>query len=95
MLVLVIIAILFLYGMFCGLRENKTIEAEYTDTSPPEADSIHKQERIEILDNTLVQYNKLLDSLAEQLKNETDEKKRAVILSKQIATLEKIGRAHV
>ncbi len=53
----------------------------------------HKQERIEILDNTLVQYNKLLDSLAEQLRNETNEKKRAALLSKQIITLEKYNKA--
>lgn len=58
-----------------------------------EINDIHKQERIEILDNTLVQYNKLLDSLADQLREETNEKKRSVLLSKQIATLEKYNRA--
>ena len=67
------------------------IEPEQDDTS--EQEEIHKSERIEILDNTLVQYNKLLDSLTVQLREETDEKKRAAILSKQIATLEKYNRA--
>ena len=63
------------------------IETETEETN------IHKKERVEILDNTLVQYNKLLDNLADQLKAETDEKKRAAILLKQIATLEKYNRA--
>ncbi len=69
-----------------------TIDPDETSETD-EINDIHKQERIEILDNTLVQYNKLLDSLAEQLRNETDEKKRAAILSKQIVTLEKYNKA--
>lgn len=61
----------------------------------PEEDknNIHKQERVAILDNTLVQYNKLLDNLADQLRNETNEKKRAAILAKQIIILEKYNKA--
>lgn len=62
-------------------------------TETDETNDIHKQERIEILDNTLVQYVKLLDSLAVQLKEETNEKKRSLLLSKQIVTLEKYNKA--
>jgi type VI protein secretion system component VasF len=70
------------------------VQIETDETSETdEINDIHKQERIEILDNTLVQYNKLLDSLAVQLKEETNEKKRAALLSKQITTLEKYNKA--
>lgn len=70
------------------------VQIETDETSETDGmNDIHKQERIEILDNTLVQYIKLLDSLAAQLQNETDEKKRSILLSKQINTLEKYNRA--
>ena len=73
------------YAKYYGVK----IEQEETSD---QAD-IHKQERIEILDNTLVQYNKLLDSLAAQLKEETNEKKRAALLAKQIVIMEKYNKA--
>lgn len=57
-----------------------------------EQKEINKQERIEILDNALVKYNRLLETLETQLQAETDKKKRAAILSKQISTLEKLNR---
>ena len=57
-----------------------------------EQKEINKQERIEILDNALVKYSRLLDTLENEYKNENNEKKKAVILSKQIATLEKLNR---
>ena len=76
------------YAKYYGVK----IETDET-SEQEEQTEIHKQERIDILDNTLTQYIKLLDSLATQLKEETDEKKRAVILSKQITTLEKYNRA--
>lgn len=79
----------FLAGVVKGFTDKPLDETSETD----EINDIHKQERIEILDNTLVQYNKLLDSLAAQLQNETNEKKRSILLSKQINTLEKYNRA--
>ena len=66
-------------------QEETTEQEEYTD--------INKQERINILDQTLIKYNKLIDILAEQYINETDEKRKAAILSKQITTLEKLNKA--
>lgn len=69
------------------------IEPDETNETNETSADIHKQERIDILDNTLVQYNKLLDNLADQLRDEPDEKKRAAILSKQIIILEKYNKA--
>lgn len=93
--ILVIFVIFFSVSLLYGLLENKSrdnpVQKEITEQE--ELTAVHKQERIDILDNTLVQYIKLLDSLAAQLKEETNEKKRAVLLSKQIATLEKYNRA--
>jgi hypothetical protein len=54
---------------------------------------VQLQERILLLDETIVKYNKLLDNLTEQYNYTMDEKKRSVILSKQIITLEKLNRA--
>ena len=57
-----------------------------------EQNEINRLEKIEILDNALIKYNRLLDTLESQLQNETDSKRQAVILSKQISTLEKLNR---
>ena len=78
----------FLHGLILGFKTTLKPEDE-----SEQIEDIHKRERIEILDNTLVQYNKLLDSLAEQLRNEYNEKERAKILAKQITTLEKYNKA--
>lgn len=58
-----------------------------------ETDDINKLERIQILDETIVKYNRLLDSLQDLYNNTSDEQKRSIILSKQIATMEKLNRA--
>lgn len=58
-----------------------------------EIDDIHENERIMLLDETIVKYNKLLDNLNEQYKSTSDDKKRSTILAKQIVTLEKLNRA--
>lgn len=91
----------FIAGLF-GKREilqyygksyyNAMIEKE-TESAADSMEEINRHERIALLDQTLVQYNKLIDNLADQYLNETDEKKKAVILSKQIATLEKYNKA--
>ena len=57
-----------------------------------EQNEINRREKIEILDNALIKYNRLLDTLESQLQAETDPKKKAVLLSKQITTLEKLNR---
>ena len=69
------------------------IEEDEEESEINELEEINRQERITLLDQTLVQYNKLIDNLADQYLNETDEKKKAVILSKQIAALEKYNKA--
>lgn len=54
-------------------------------------DAIQDEKRL-YLDEAIIKYNKLLESLAEQLKHTYDEKERSKILAKQIATLEKLAR---
>ena len=83
-----VIVIPFIIGFVDGIKHYKTNTLEND-----EIEDIHLRERIELLDNTLVQYVKLLDNLAVQYKNETDERKKAAILSKQITTLEKYTKA--
>lgn len=63
------------------------------DDDESEIDDIHENERIMLLDETIIKYNKLLDNLTEQYNSTQDEKKRGVILSKQIITLEKLNKA--
>lgn len=97
----ILVLIPFIAGLF-GKREilqyygksyyNAMIEKE-TESAADSMGEINRLERINLLDQTLVQYNKLIDNLADQYLNETDEKKKAVILSKQIATLEKYNKA--
>lgn len=57
------------------------------------AEDIQKEERIIILDETIVKYNKLLDTLSEQHKNTWNDSDKSKILAKQIATMERLTRA--
>lgn len=63
------------------------------DNEDEDAENAALNERRALLDETIIKYNKLLDNLDEQLQYTTDNKKRSVILSKQITTLEKLNRA--
>lgn len=54
---------------------------------------IHKNERAALLDETIIKYNKLLDSLIEQHNNTYNETEKTKLLTKQIATMEKLNRA--
>lgn len=54
---------------------------------------IQLEERLMLLDETIVKYNKLLDNLTDQYNNTYNEKERSRILSKQIITLEKLNKA--
>lgn len=77
-----------LYGVeYIEIQENEET------TEKEELHEINKNERLLLLDQTLVQYNKLIDNLAYQYENETNEKKKAVILKQQIAALEKYNKA--
>ena len=71
----------------------KSREWQLDNNIDDEVENIHENERIMLLDETIVKYNKLLDNLAEQYNNTLDEKKQSVILSKQIITLEKLNKA--
>lgn len=77
------------YREYYSYYQNREWEVEEED----ELQTIHRQERIDLADETILRYNRLLDSLVELYKNETDEKKRAAILAKQTITLEKLQRA--
>lgn len=90
--IIIPVVLVFIVGFVNGLKTKPPDETTET-TETDELNDIHKQERIEILDNTLVQYIKLLDSLALQLREETNEKKRSALLAKQIIILEKYNRA--
>ena len=85
---IILVVIPFLLGFYDGIKHRSIIPLE-----DEEIEDIHLKERIELLDNTLVQYVKLLDNLAEQYRNETDDKKRGAILKQQITALEKYNRA--
>ena len=92
--IIIILVLLFLIPFMCGLFGIKLFNIpEQNETSEQDnLSEINKRERIDIIDNTLVQYHKLLDSIATQLRDETNEKKRAALLRQQITTLEKLNR---
>lgn len=97
MIILIIIfSILFTIAIFRIEKKKEQNEIEYIETAiqseEDEINEINRREKIEILDNALVKYNRLLETLETQLQAETDPKKRATILSKQISTLEKLNR---
>lgn len=100
----IIIIIIFVIPFISGLFGNTSIMRLYGVTYSNiesieqynELDELHdinKSERIELLDQALIKYNQLLDNLKLQYSQETDEKKRATILAKQISTLEKLNKA--
>jgi hypothetical protein len=79
------------YKEYYSYYQNR--EWETDDTPEDDLTEIHRQERIALADETILRYNRLLDSLVELYHSETDEKKRAAILAKQTITLEKLQRA--
>ena len=84
------------FSRLYGVTYQEIITDNTETDNESEKDELHdlnRSEQIEIQEQTLIQYNKLLDNLADQYINETNEKKKAVILSKQIAVLEKYNRA--
>ena len=108
MIVLIIIfVVIFLIPFIAGLTGKHKIlkyyginyQSIFESDKPPEETTkeqlheINKNERLQLLDQTLVQYNKLIDNLAYQYENETNEKKKAAILKQQIAALEKYNKA--
>ena len=66
---------------------------EWLNDDEIDIDDVNKQERILILDETIVKYNKLLDNLHEQYNDTWNDKEKSKILTKQIATMEKLNRA--
>ena len=94
-LILLYCAIWFIVGMAQGLKERSqpTIYNHHESDTETEFIDVQKQERMAILDETIIKYNRLLDSLTEQYKNSWNESERSKILSKQIATMERLNRA--
>lgn len=74
-------------------REYRHYYSTYSADEEEEEEDVHKQERIDLLDETIIKYNRLLDSLADQYKDTYNDKTRSAILAKQIATMEKLNRA--
>jgi hypothetical protein len=56
-------------------------------------EDIHANERIMLLDETIIKYEKLLDNLKAQYNGTYNETEKAKILAKQITTMEKLNRA--
>lgn len=101
MLILLCIIVVFVICFLVPFHFTKNSGVTYNEISPDEIaelqeieeqKEISRLEKIEILDNALIKYNRLLSSLEYQYKNETNEKKKAAILAKQISTLEKLNR---
>lgn len=65
----------------------------YDEEVEEDETDVNKQERIDLLDETIVKYNRLLDSLTDQYRDTYDDKKRSAILAKQIVVMEKLNRA--
>lgn len=63
----------------------------YEDT-PDEFEEITYQEKIESYDKQIDGYTTLIKLLDIAYKEETDTKKKAIILSKQLATLERLNK---
>ena len=82
--------IAFIWGIIDGFRliryKPLNIELE-EDTS-----DINRSERIENYDRQIDGYNQLIKTLDMCLQSENDLKKKAVLLSKQLATLEKLNK---
>ena len=93
--------VLFVLPFIAGLTDNKTLKRLYRLSDPNTVEYVeyaedvdeNKLERIQLQENTIAAYHQLLDTLAEQIKTETDEKKKAILLRQQISTLEKYNRA--
>lgn len=75
----------FHFGAFERSTDIETIETDIIE----DAAVIEKRTNLE---NAVTKYNRLLDILDMEYRNETDNKKRIAILTKQTATLEKLNR---
>lgn len=75
-----------------GIKESDLLPG-YDLEELEELEDVTKEERIILLDETIVKYNNLDRLLHDQYNNETDEKKKAAILKQQISNMEKWNRA--
>lgn len=66
---------------------------EWEHTTKESTADVEKAERVAYLEETIIKYNKLLDSLNEQYKTTCNEQEKSKILAKQIVTMEKLTRA--
>lgn len=58
-----------------------------------EEEDASQTERVQLLDETIVKYQRLLDTLTAQYKDAYTDTDKSKILSKQISTMEKLNRA--
>lgn len=108
MFIIIVLLVIFFTPFIAGLFGNYSImklygvkyidppeeeQEEIEQSEEDEIKEIQKQEKLDILDQTIVKYNRLIDSLAALYDTETDEKKKAAILRQQITALEKLNRA--
>lgn len=92
--------ILLVAGIAFVIAFIKTIiDAIQANKAPPIVETMEDQnaaiiaaERLENYDRQIDGYNTLLKLLDREYAKETDNKKKAVILSKQLATLEKLNK---
>ena len=85
----------FILGLLVGLIELVTVKKNfYKSAADPETVDFDPvlEERKENLDRQIDGYNQLLTMLDRQYRLEDDPRKKAVILNKQLATLEKYNK---
>lgn len=77
-----------------GIKQYTPNNMEDAATSEQEElQAINKEERITIQEETIIQYNKLIDTLSAQYNNETNDKRKAALLKQRIIALEKLNKA--
>lgn len=93
-LILIVFLIAFVIGFIKAIKDD--IQANkappIVETREDQNAAIIDDERRENYDRQIDGYNKLLVLLDREYVIETDNKKKAVILSKQLATLEKLNK---
>lgn len=86
----------FILGTINGIKRIKNDSMDFAELNEQdEKDAIkeiRQADRIENYDKQLDGYIKLIELLDNSIKTETDPKKKAALLSKQLSTLEKLNR---
>jgi len=78
------------FTRFFTLEDDNTYNNDYNDYTP--IIDVNTQERIDNYDKQIDGYTQLIKTLDIALQAETDPRKRAAILSKQLTTLERLNK---